>query len=251
MTTRSVGGVGSGSAQLEPVLSGVGAVPTGQAGSAKQREPTRMGGNTVVTAPAPAPRGSSAKPAEVPTGTLEYYKQRLNDFVARNPGVAPPPYYLEYGDRYVRAFSALGPQELSPEGLAWRDRTLKALQEAIETMARGKAAKFAELERDPKGFTEFAYATHPNAYLRSGLLDLPAQDLIKIMTVPELADLLNEAGLKQVFEVLGKVRPEDVQDIVLATGSEAARRGLLPLQDFLLQLNKGFSEMMGPQGRAW
>lgn len=250
MTTRSVGGVGTGSAQLEPVLSGVGPVPAGPA-AAKQRESTRVGGNTVVTAPAPAPRGSSAKPTEVPTGTQEYYTQRLNDFVARNPGVNPPPYYLEYGDRYVRAFSALGPQDLSPEGLAWRDRTLKALQEAIETRARGKDAKFAELERDPKAFKDFAYATHAEAYLDSGLLDLPAQDLVKIMTVPELADLLNEAGLKQVFEVLEKVRPEDVQDIALATGSEAARRGQLQLQDFLFRLNKGFSEMMGPQGRAW
>lgn len=251
MTTRSVGGVGSGSAQLEPVLSGVGAEPAGQAGAAKQRESTRVGGNTVVTAPAPVPRGSSAKPTDVPTGTLEYYRQRLNDFVARNPGVQPPPYYLDYGDRYVRAFSALGPEDLSPAGLAWRDKTLEALQKSIETFARKDQADFARLERDPDGFKKFAYATHPKAYLDSGLLDLPAQDLITIMTVPELGDLLNAEGLKQVFEVMEKVRPGDVQDIVLATGSEAARRGLLPLQDFLLQLNKGFSEMMGPQGRAW
>lgn len=251
MTTRSVGGVGSGSPQLEPVLSGVGAVPTGKAGAAKQREASSPGGNTVVSAPALPPRGSSAKPAEVPTGTLVYYQQRLTDFVSRNPGVAPPPYYLDYGDRYVRAFSALGPKDLSPEGLAWRDKTLKALQSAIEMLAQKKPTDFADLERKPDEFRKFAYGTHADAYLRSGLLDLPAQDLITIMTVPELRDLLNEAGLKQIFDVLEKVRPGDVQDILLATAGEAARRGLQPLQEVLLELNKGFSEMAGTQGRVW
>ena len=37
-------------------------------------------------------------PTPVQTGTSSYYIKRAWDFVKRNPGKAPPTYYLEYGN---------------------------------------------------------------------------------------------------------------------------------------------------------
>ena len=40
---------------------------------------------------------TTTQPAAVEPGTPDYYQQRYDDFVSRNPGVDPPDYYLEYG----------------------------------------------------------------------------------------------------------------------------------------------------------
>ena len=75
---------------------------------------------TRATAKALTPGRSSAAnnlPAEIPTGTRDYYRKRYDDFVRRNPGMTPPSYYLEYGQKYCDRFSSLGPKDLSPAGL--------------------------------------------------------------------------------------------------------------------------------------
>jgi hypothetical protein len=167
-------------------------------------------------------RGNAARnlPAEIPTGTKDYYKQRYDDFVRRNPGMTPPAYYMEYGQKYCDRFASLGPKDLTPEGLKWRDKTLKALQEAIETKRMEDPVGFAQLERDPEAFKKFAYDSHPDAYVDSGLYKLPAQDLVKIGTTPDLKDLLTKDGVRQVAVALSKMKPEDIGNVAKSTLKE-------------------------------
>lgn len=189
--------------------------PTAPARSADAFETT-----TRATAKALTPGRSSAAsnlPAEIPTGTRDYYRKRYEDFVRRNPGMTPPSYYLDYGQKYCDRFSSLGPKDLSPEGLAWRDRTLKALQDSIETRRMEDPVGFAQLERDPEAFKKFAYDSHPDAYVQSGLYKLPVQDLVKIGTTPDLKDLFTKDGLRQVAVALTKMRPSDIPNLAKAS----------------------------------
>lgn len=211
-------------------------VTTGKEQPARAPEATRNTLSAPVTdAFSPAPVSTSAAsgtggdlPAPVQTPAADYYRQRYDDFVRRNPGKTPPSYYLEYGQKYLEKFSALGPKDLSPAGLAWRDKTLKNLQDAIEKKRMEDPEGFAKLEQDEAAFKAFAYGTHPEAYLKAGLLKLPAQDLLKIATTPEMKDLLTPDGLRQVWDVLRTVKPEDVGNIAWATIQEGLRRLPLP-----------------------
>ena len=172
---------------------------------------------------ASGPAGARNLPAEVHTPSSDYYRQRYDDFVRRNPGVTPPDYYLNYGQKYLDKFSSLGPKDMSPAGLAWRDKTLKALQEAIESKRAEDPAAFAQLERDPAAFKKFCYDSHPDAYVHSGLFNLPAQDLVRIATTPELRDLLGKDGIRQTVDVIGRLKPEDLARIGTKTVEELGR----------------------------
>lgn len=179
---------------------------------------------TSPTEPRPADPDS---PAAVTTGTDTYYKDRAADFRRRNPGMEPPSYYLEYGDKYAARFASLDKTDLSAQGLQWRDKTLTALQDAMERKRIEDPAGFAALERDPEKFKQFAYGTHPDAYVNSGLFDLSAHDLGVIAATPDLRDVLTKDGIAQTLVTLGKLSPKDVFDIVLATGGQVLREGRL------------------------
>lgn len=162
-------------------------------------------------------------PAPVEVGTREYYQQRLADFQARNPGVEPPDYYLGYGDKYMQRFAELDGTDLSPEGLAWRDRTTEALQSAIEDYRIRDPQGFAELERDPDAFRRFAFASHPDAYVDSGLYELPVQDLTVIALTPDIGDVLSQEGIDQTKITIGKLDAEDLPGILADTGRQYLR----------------------------
>jgi hypothetical protein len=225
--TTPVSGTRAGGAtpSLDELSGSQGAAPTPRA-APTTRSATAQETNTVTRAPA-SPPGADA-PRKFPTGTMDYYRNRHRDFAARNPGMSPPPYYLQYGDKYIQRFKALGPHQLSPEGLAWRDRALKGLQDAMETLRGDKPHVFAQLEREPENFKEFAYHTHVKAYLDAGLLNLPVQDLSTIVFTPDFKDLLNREGLEQIKEVLRKVRPHDMEAIAAASTLEVARHTVQP-----------------------
>lgn len=156
-------------------------------------------------------------PAPVETGTDSYYRDRHADFVKRNPGVEPPDYYLEFGDKYMKRFMTLDTAHLSPEALAWRDRTRVALQDAMENKCREDPSTFASLERDAEAFKSFAYDTHADAYVKSGLFDLSAQDIAIIATTPDVGDILTSDGLKGWLDTVLQLRPHDIFDIGKAT----------------------------------
>jgi hypothetical protein len=165
--------------------------------------------------PAQAP---AAEPLPVQPGSADYYQQRHDDFVARNPGVEPPDYYLGYGQKYAERFGSLDGRDLSSEGLAWRDETLVALQQAIEDLRISDPEAFAELERDPEAFRTFAFESHPAAYVDSGLYDLPVQDLLVIAGTPDINDVLSQEGIDQSLVTVGELELGDVPDLVVSSG---------------------------------
>lgn len=166
--------------------------------------------------------GPEPEPAAVEFG-LDYYEQRADDFRERNPGLEPPDYYLEYGDKYAERFASLDETDLSPEGLEWRDKTLNALQQAMEDKRIEDPEGFAELERDPDAFREFAYATHPDAYVDSGLFDLSLQDITVIGATPDIADVFTQDGIGQTLVTLGKLDAGDLLDIAKQTVTQTVR----------------------------
>jgi hypothetical protein len=165
---------------------------------------------TAASSKSSGPTAARNLPAEVRTPSSDYYRQRSDDFSRRNPGQATPDYYLSSGQKYLEKFSSLGSKDLSPAGLAWRDRMVKTLQDAIEMKRAEDPAALAQLERDPEAFKKFAYDTHADVAVNSGMFSLPAQDLVKIATTPELRDLLTKDGVRQIADAIGRVKPEDL-----------------------------------------
>lgn len=149
-------------------------------------------------------------PAEVRTPSADYFRQRADDFSRRNPGAPVPELYQGQGQRSLEKLSSLGAKDLQPAGLAWRDRAVKALQDGVEQKRAADPAAFAQLEKDPEAFKKFASDTLTEACVHSGLLNLPAQDQVKLATTPELRELLGKDGVKQVADTIGRLKPEDV-----------------------------------------
>jgi hypothetical protein len=211
--------------------------------------PTEGGGVAAACGAQP----SSAQPAAIEPGTPDYYQQRYDDFVARNPCAQPPDYYLEYGEKYADRFDSLNDSDLSPEGLAWRTKTLEALQQAIEDERIADPAKFAALERDSKEFRRFAFKTHPEAYVHSGLYDLPVQDLLVIALTPDINDVLSQEGILQTLITIGKLKPNDMLDILHSTGEQYVNdNGLLaflplagPRLEFMTQGQRMWDRVTG------
>lgn len=141
-------------------------------------------------------RPKASRPADLTSliGSRDYYIERYKDFRRRNPDKAAPPYYLNYGAKYFDRFQDLKP-DVQPETREWIDKTARTLQEKIE--ARNTGATFAELERNHEEFIQFAYETHPSAYLEGGLNKVPVRDLARIPFVPDQEDLLTIDGAVQ------------------------------------------------------
>jgi len=152
-------------------------------------------------------------PAEVRTPSADYFRQRADDFARRNPGAPVPELYQGQGQRSLEKLASLGSKDLQPAGLAWRDRAVKALQDAVELNRAADPAAFAQLERDPEAFKKFTADALTEACVHSGVLNLSAQDQVKLATTPELRELLGKEGVKQIAATIGKLKPEDVARI--------------------------------------
>ncbi len=139
--------------------------------------------------------------AIAPLGKTDYYRLRAEDFQRRHPDLPVPSYYMGYGDKYVNRFTDELSPKLSPEGQAWLAQARVNLQVAIEDRRRHDPLAFDRLERDDAAFLEFAYDSHPKAYLDAGLEKLPLKDLVRIGLTPDVQDLATRNGLEQVVEV--------------------------------------------------
>ena len=131
-------------------------------------------------------------------GTDKYYFARKLDFELRHPGKEAPDYYEDYGSLYLHKFKYDTRESLSPQGQKWLDRTLVNLQKAIEKEVSNSKNT---VEENPEKFREFAFGTHPDAYIDAGLFSLPIQDLKDIGSTPNIEDLIGLNGLKQIFTV--------------------------------------------------
>ena len=145
------------------------------------------------TTPAPLPPSLRAQ-----IGTLNYYRMRNDDFLARHPGGTPPDYYLGYGDKYVHLFSTVLRPKLSVRGREWLDCTLVALQTAIEDRLDADPAAFARLEEQGPVFRHFAYGTHPGAYVGCGICSGFVDDDVQILMTPDWSDILGAEGREQI-----------------------------------------------------
>lgn len=200
--TASLGGLANASPRATPTAGGGGGGasglqrPTGarQAGSVSGYEKTPI--NVAAFGPTGGPQGFSTTTPNQPAslrhlvGSDSYYTMRHIDFLKRHPGGTPPEYYLKYGSNNMFGFVyALAPK-MSDQGKVWVYSTRTLLQKAIEDRRDQDPSAFDALELDSDEFTSFAFETHQDAYLRSGLADL---------SMIEIALIMEHVGARQLF----------------------------------------------------
>ena len=145
-------------------------------------------------------------------GTKSYYVYRNDDFKKRT-GKASPDYYMNYGNKYCKAFSEKTRPSLTTQGKTWLDKTLVALQEAKEKKLKADP----KIEMDSPKFRKYAFDSHPDCYLKSGLLKLPVDDLVKIGFTPEFKEFFNLETWVQIIEIIKKFKPSDAVEIAKST----------------------------------
>lgn len=204
--------------------------------TAQQASPTSAGAGNAARQDALASGGRL--PRSIPAvGDLDYYRLRNDDFLQRHgaEGLAPPDYYLGYGDKYVHRFThEVGPL-LSVPGQSWLVRVRAGLQVAIEDERDRDPAGFDRLEQDNQAFRSFAFDTHPEAYWDAGLIELPVADLLTIGLTPDTEDLLSWFGILQVSDIAARLAAAwgaDALDIIGGHGTaewlvEGAYKGLV------------------------
>jgi hypothetical protein len=161
-----------------------------------------------------AASGAPPKSLRSAVGSIDYYQQRNQDFVTRHaagttpaggsaPGsTTPPTYYLAYGDKYAHVFTLQLRPTLSKVGQTWVDKTFLLLQGAIEDKLDASPQAFARLEENSGAFQQFAYDTHPAAYVGTGICGVPCSDALKIGLTPSFSDLMNLPGIEQMVSVV-------------------------------------------------
>jgi len=147
----------------------------------------------------------------------DYYKLRDKDYKKRHPPECkdppPPDYYLNYGLKYCEKFTNETRRKLSEIGRRWLSRTRCNLQIALEDTL----IENPELELNSKAFRDAAFDTHPDAYLKAGLADLPPSDLLNIASTLESGEFTKVETWKQII-VTGwgftKKKAEDIGEAI-------------------------------------
>lgn len=112
----------------------------------------------------------------------------------------PNEYFKSYGEKYCSSF--LANVNFSDAGKAWRDSTLRCLQEAI--------VPELDISDSPKcdcaKMKAFAFKSHVDCYTSAGasICDLGNGDLAEIAKTVDAKDLLDHEGWKQMLQVAGK-----------------------------------------------
>jgi hypothetical protein len=181
---------------------------------------------------------------------------RHSNFMMRHIGCGhkPPSYYVSYGYYYCSHYGAELFPKLSPVGKTWLVLTRKFLQKNIE---RGLAQNMLgdqismssempgngslsmgitqyQLELDDKTFKDFAFKTHPLAYLDGGIARLPLIDLGYITIQPRMQEWGSWSTGEQVVKTgWGSIKTwvGDGADGFSSATEEAVNRAL----DFLMR----------------
>jgi hypothetical protein len=151
---------------------------------------------------------------------------RHSNFMMRHIGCGhkPPSYYVAYGYYYCSNYGAKLRPRLSRAGQEWLDNARwylqKYMEEGLQQNVRRDTIELSsetsghggckmdvqrlQLELDEDTFKQFAFKTHPLAYLDGGLAKLPLDDLFRIMGGPNLQEWADPATYKQAWDS-GKV----------------------------------------------
>ena len=132
-------------------------------------------------------------------GRPEFYDERHNDFLSRFPNKNAPEYYKKYGYKYCKKFQDETRHKLSEAGKEWVDKTLVALQLKLNAIIM----KDPLLELNETQLKTAAFDSHVEAYIESGVLELPLSDKIDILLTVDWVDLSSSEGFKQVLNIIG------------------------------------------------
>ncbi|WP_082422631.1 DUF4280 domain-containing protein [Aquimarina longa] len=126
-----------------------------------------------------------------------------------------------YGYKYCVRFTNVLMPTLSPEGKRWLKKAKKLLQEYMEIGVVNKrfeafhntdfngrynlpddaAVFYTNLELRNDEFRDFAFATHPDAYLDAGMTSIPISDKIKVSMTPDFREWGSGATWEQAMIV--------------------------------------------------
>ncbi|MNF66498.1 hypothetical protein D3C84_482910 [compost metagenome] len=132
-------------------------------------------------------------------------------------------YFNRYGAKYCKVF--LENISFSDSGKAWRDSTLRCLQESIVPRLDLNNPSAC----DCKAMKDFAYKSHVSCYTSAdhSICDLPLSDVYNIYRAVNIKDALSSEGWKQMHTVSA---------ICSKTSSEDGRRSLWKTIELILSL---------------
>jgi hypothetical protein len=187
----------------------------------------------------------------IPPNCTDSDWSRHSNFMVRHIGCGhkPPSYYVSYGYYYCSNYGAELFPKLSPKGQAWLVLAKKYLQtnleDGLEQNMKGNRISMSghlsnsgsfsmdvpqyQLELDDETFKDFAFNTHPLAYLDGGLAHLPPMDLLEITAQPRMQEWGSWGTVKQVIETgWGSIKTwtGDSVDAISSETSDLVNRAL-------------------------
>ncbi len=131
-------------------------------------------------------------------GTPDYYSARYYDYLRRYGDLAlNSNYYNDYGPYYYALFFD-NQYKFSEQGKQWVNLTAYYLQDLLEKRLQTNP----RIEDSWEDLQSNAFDLHPIAYIQAGILDLPFEDKLTIVSIVNGYDLLYGDGLWQVLRVV-------------------------------------------------
>ncbi len=157
-------------------------------------------------------------------GEIDKTKEWWSTVINTEPLKPPYPKYDKgtpivresYGYKYCVVFSNHLTPKLSQEGKKWLKQARYYLQQYMDEGLRNETftsrynKKFNEkvktktlknVEIDSNWFQEFAFATHPDAYLNAGLIGISIGDKIEVGLTPDLKEWMSTGTWEQAWYV--------------------------------------------------
>ncbi len=173
----------------------------------------------------------------------------------RKKGTFRPVPSKSYGYKYCVRFTNVLMPNLSPEGKKWLKQAKKLLQVYMEEGVIDKNFKsvynkdfngryqlkteadlakfYTDVELRNDEFRDFAFATHPDAYLDAGLTSIPISDKIKVSMTPDFKEWGSGATWEQAMIVM-----EEQIDDWYTRAKEGAEEAKQVIQDAVEEAEK-------------